>query len=258
MEYDSAVARCRRLYARLLRLYPKPFRERFGEGMAQTFGDLCRERKEAGSGLFAFASRTFVETFAGMVRERIAALSGNEKTIGRPGLAAVSILLLPLLAMQFTDQVDWDLTDFAVAGVLLFGAGLTYALVARKAASRPNRVAVGLAVATALMLVWINLAVGLIGSEENPANLMYVGVLAVAVVGATIARFRPHGMTRALFTTALAQVLVAVIAVIRGLGSTGPIWPWDILVLNGFFAALWVGSALLFRRARDLAPYGRS
>ena len=55
------------------------------------------------------------------------------------------------------------------------------------------------------MLVWINLAVGIIGSEDNPANLMYGGVLAVGVAGAVAARFRPGGMARALAATALAQ-----------------------------------------------------
>jgi hypothetical protein len=77
---------------------------------------------------------------------------------------------------------------------------------------------------------------------------MYVGVLAVGIVGAIIARFRPHGMARALFATALAQALVAAIALIAGLGL-----PWsgpaEILVLNGFFIALFAGSAWLFRRA---------
>ena len=143
-------------------------------------------------------------------------------------LVTACILLLPLVAMQFTDEVVWDLADFVVAGVLLFGAGLTYELVARRARKAGNtayRAAVGVAVATALILVWMNLAVGIIGNEENPANLMYGGVLAVGIIGALIARFQPQGMARALFATALAQMLVAVIALITGWGSTGPIWP---------------------------------
>jgi hypothetical protein len=61
-------------------------------------------------------------------------------------------------------------------------------------------------------------------------------------------------MARALLATALAQALVAVIALIAGLGSTAPIWPWDVLILTGFFAALWVGSAWLFRKAAREQP----
>ncbi len=63
-----------------------------------------------------------------------------------------------------------------------------------------------------------------------------------------------NGMARALFATVLAQALVAVIALTAGLGSTGPIWPWDILILTGFFTALWVGSAWLFRNAAREQP----
>jgi len=88
--------------------------------------------------------------------------------------------------------------------------------------------------------------------------LMYIGVLAVGIIGAIIARFQPHGMSRALLATALAQALVAVIALIFGLGS-----PWSppgvlgILALNGFFVSLFVGSALLFRYAgRERTPAG--
>ncbi len=156
--------------------------------------------------------------------------------------------------MQFTDEVVWDLADFAVAGVLLFGAGLTYELIARKPGNIAYRVAVGVAVAAALLLVWMNLAVGIIGNEENPAHLMYIGVLAVGIIGALIARFQPHGMARALFATAAVQVLVAVIALIADFGASGPIWPRDILVATGFLAALWVGSSLLFRRASTSEP----
>ena len=166
---------------------------------------------------------------------------GSRWRIAAWAVAVALILLLPLLAMQVTDEVAWDLADFAVAGALLFGAGLTYELVARKMGSIAYRAAVGIAVATALLLVWMNLAVGIIGNEDNPANLMYVGVLAVGLIGALIVRFQPRGMARALFATALALMLVAVIALLAGLGYT--------LILTGFFVALWLTSARLFRKA---------
>jgi hypothetical protein len=154
---------------------------------------------------------------------------------------AAALILLPLLAMQVTDEVDWDLADFAFAGALLVGVGVTYELAARMTASRAYRAAVGVALGAAFILVWMNLAVGIIGTEDDSANLMYGGVLAVGIVGAICARFQPHGMARALVATALAQALVAVIALIAGLGFTGPI--------TVFFAALWLISAWLFRKA---------
>jgi hypothetical protein len=118
------------------------------------------------------------------------------------------------------------------------------------------RSAVGVALAAAFLIFWLNGAVGIIGTEDNPANLMFGGVLAVGIIGAIIARFRPHGMARAMVATALAQALVAVIVLIGGLTSplSGPV---EILALIGFFVALFVGSALLFRyAAREQTPAG--
>jgi hypothetical protein len=118
------------------------------------------------------------------------------------------------------------------------------------------RLAVGVALAAAFILVWLSLGVGIIGADGDPANMMYFGVLAVGLIGAIVTRFRPHRMARALFATALAQALVAVIALIFGLGL-----PWsppvEVLALNGFFVSLFVGSALLFRYAgREQTPAG--
>ena len=166
------------------------------------------------------------------------------KSVVRAAIATACVLLLPLVAMQFTDEVDWNLADFVVAGALLFSAGLAYELVGRKAGNIAYRTAVGVAVGTALVLVWSNLAVGTIGSEDHPANLMYLGVIAVGIVGALVARLRPQGMARAMLATALALAVVAVIALVTGLGR-----PLEVVLLNAFFAALFAGSAWLFRRA---------
>jgi len=166
-----------------------------------------------------------------------------------PWAIAALILLLPLVAMQFTDEVVWDANDFAVIGAMLFGACGACDLAARMTGNIAYRAAVGVAVVAAFILIWINLAVGIIGSEGNPANLMYGGVLAVGILGALIVRFQPHGMARALAATALAQGLVGVIALIAGLGSTEANWPGAVVFLTGFFAALWLVSAWLFRKA---------
>jgi hypothetical protein len=138
----------------------------------------------------------------------------------------------------------WTLADFVIAGALVFGSGLTYELVARKAGDIAYRFAVGVALAAAFILVWINLAGGIIGDSGDPANLMYGGVLSVGIVGAIVARFRPHEMARALLATALAQALVAAIELVFGLGSGSPPGVLGILIVNGFFVALFVGSAL--------------
>ena len=170
------------------------------------------------------------------------------KSIVRILLATAFLLLLPLVAMQFTDQVAWGLADFVVAGALLAGTGVMYELVARKVDCTAYRAAVGIALAAALLLVWVNLAVGVIGNEGNPANLMYIGVLAVGLTGAVAAGLEPRGMARALFATALAQVLVPVIALTLWKPSTAS-GVLRLFALNAVFALLFVGSALLFRRA---------
>jgi len=171
----------------------------------------------------------------------------------RPLLAAVFVLVLPLVAMQVTDQVAWTLADFAFAGVLVVGTGLGYELAARRAEATAYRLAAGVALAAGFLLVWVNGAVGIIGAAGDDANLLYAGVLAVGAVGAVAARFRPRGMSRALFATAGAQALVGAIAVMAGLGSPAS-GPWELLGLNGFFVALFLGSALLFRRAAREEP----
>jgi len=164
-------------------------------------------------------------------------------------LVAASILLLPLLAMQFTDEVAWGVFDFAVAGVLLVGTGLAYLLVARTAGNIAHRAAVGVALAAAFMLVFLVGAVGVIGEDGDRADLMYGGVLAVGIIGALIARFRPQGMARALLATALAQALVAVIALIAGKHEAPISSVAEIVLLNGLFVALFIGSAWLFQHA---------
>ena len=169
------------------------------------------------------------------------------------------LLLLPLGAMQFSKEVRWTLSDFVVFGAMLLVACGTYELATRLSGHTAYRAAVGVAVVGGFLLVWMNLAVGIIGSEEHSANLMFAGVLAVGAIGGFITRFRPHGMARALVATALAQALVAVIALIAGLGAI------PLLILTGVYVALWLTSAGLFRKAAreqtpasDLTSLGRT
>lgn len=162
---------------------------------------------------------------------------------------AAFLLLLPLLAMQFSDEVAWDAGDFVVFGVLLLGAGTVYELAARRTGSVPYRSAVGVAVAAAFILLWVTGGVGIIGNEHDDANLMFFGVLAIACAGSVVARFLPAGMAGAMAVTAAAQVAVGVVALVGGFGATAPVWPLDVIGLTVFFATLWLVSAALFRKA---------
>ncbi|MCB0061671.1 MAG: hypothetical protein KDE19_06135, partial [Caldilineaceae bacterium] len=111
--------------------------------------------------------------------------------------------------------------------------------------------AVGVAVEAALLLVWINGAVGLIG-DDGAINLLYLGVLGVGLMGALSTGFAPQAMARTTFAMAIAQLLVPVIVLLipnlRG-ALLEPPGVVGVIGLNLFFAALFVGAALLFRQA---------
>jgi predicted membrane channel-forming protein YqfA (hemolysin III family) len=157
------------------------------------------------------------------------------------------ILLIPFVAMQQTNEVNWTLSDFVVAGFLLTVTGIALDIISRKSSKISYRLASAIAIGTALLIVWSNLAVGIIGSEDNSANLMYLGVLTIGVFGGLIVKFRPLGMSFALIATAIAQVIVTAIAVFLDLGA-----PYNsstqLIIFNGFFIELWLVSAWFFAK----------
>ncbi len=168
-----------------------------------------------------------------------------------PALFTVLILSIPLLRSLFVSGWDWDVRVFLLVGAvgtLLFGIGLACQMVIRNLGTTVYRVAVGVALVTAFALVWGNFVQA--ADDINPAAMMYLAVPLVEIVGAAAARFQPNGMSRALFVTALAQAVVLAIALSRNL----PVTSWTAPVWRGFggnavFFVLFVGSALLFRKA---------
>lgn len=162
------------------------------------------------------------------------------------GVTAV-LLLLAFVLRQVIGSPDWTAMDFAVVAIMFFGTGLAYVLITHNRKEALFRLAVALGAATGLLLFWTNLAVGLIGSEDEPANLMYFGVLAVAFVGSVVSRFQPRGLAVAMWVTAGAQVLTIVIALLAGWQHLAESSLTEIIGINGFFAILWAISGLLFR-----------
>ncbi len=174
--------------------------------------------------------------------------------------ASVAALLVavPLVAMAFTSEVKWSPLDFVFVLVLWGVLGVVYEFAAQRSSNATYRAAVIVALGTGAALIWVNGAAGIIGDEGNEANLLYAGVLAVAVLGAILARFAPNGMARALLAAALAQVAVGVVALAGNLGAEGRGWPLDVVMLTAFFATLWLIAAALFRNAsRAVAPSAR-
>lgn len=133
-----------------------------------------------------------------------------------------------------------------VAGAFVFAATMTYEVVAATMRNRAYRLAVGLAVMTAVVLTWVN---GVLAVDVSGANVLYFGVVLVGLVGAAIARWRASGMAVALFVTAIAQMLVPLIALVFWKTHVAPGAALPGLGLNGMFIVLLAMSALLFRRA---------
>lgn len=79
-------------------------------------------------------------------------------------VAMTAVLLIPFIAMQFTNEVDWSVSDFAIMGVLLYGTGLLCELVLRKVKSVQNRILICVAIVVAFLLIWAELAVGIFGT----------------------------------------------------------------------------------------------
>lgn len=156
--------------------------------------------------------------------------------------AAAVLLLLPAIAMRFTSAVNWTGSDFAVMGVMLAAVCGLYELAVWLSGNTVYRAAFGIAVITGFLTVWVNLAVGMLGSENNIENLMFAGVLLIAAGGALVANFRPRGMARAMEAAAIAQLVVCAIAL--GIGFRER----DVF-LAACFAVPWFVSARFFRKA---------
>jgi hypothetical protein len=158
---------------------------------------------------------------------------------------AACLLLLPAIAMQFfpASGVDWTAADFAVMAAMLALACGLYEVGAWLSREPAYRAGFGMAVLAGFLTLWVNLAVGMLGDEDNDANAMFIGVLAIGALGAVVARLKPMGMARAMFATALAQL--AVVAIAMGLGG----FDARELMLTACFALPWLASGQLFRSA---------
>lgn len=86
------------------------------------------------------------------------------KNIIRLAAITAALLLIPLVAMQFTSEVNWDETDFIVMGTLIFSIGLAFILIAQTLKSTKARFILAFTLGTAFFLIWAELAVGIFGS----------------------------------------------------------------------------------------------
>ncbi len=163
------------------------------------------------------------------------------------GLAAL-LLATPWLAMQVTDEVAWSPWDFALFAAMLGGAGLMLELAVMRTRDLAYRAGAVLAVGAAFLMIWASLAVGIVGSEADPINLAYPGVVVLALASAAALRFTAAGLAKAMLVAAAALVGIAVFALATGRGGS-PGALAEILVANAMFAALFAGASVLFSLA---------
>lgn len=163
---------------------------------------------------------------------------------------AACLLLAPWIAMRLNTGMQWTGLDFAIFGAMLLSACGIVELGLRVGGGLAYRLGLCLAVGAGFFLVWANLAVGIVGSEDAPINLLFYAVLAVAALGASIVRLAAAGMLRVMLATAAAQLLIAGYA--AGVGETdGMVLP----VFTAIYTLLWLSAAGLFHLAarRDAA-----
>ncbi|GAA4019907.1 hypothetical protein GCM10022280_20050 [Sphingomonas swuensis] len=143
-----------------------------------------------------------------------------------------------LLSLPAIFRFPWTASDFVIMGILLGSVGLGIEFLVRQSGSMFVRLGAIVAVLTAFLTIWVNLAVGMIGSEDNPYNLLFIGLLALVMIGGIWVRLRPEGMVRVTLAAAALQAALAVGGV--GQDQRGAIF-------SGVFALFWLFSAALFR-----------
>lgn len=164
-------------------------------------------------------------------------------------LGTCFLLLIPLIAMQFTNEVVWTLSDFIIAGVLLFGSGTAIAFVITKVESTTYKSGMSIAIISTLLLVWVNGAVGIVGHEGEAINLLYFGIPVIGLIGALLSRFKARGMSYTLFLIAVIPVVITIVALMGFMQEAPHNSSIHILGINGFFSVLFFLSAISFRNA---------
>jgi len=167
---------------------------------------------------------------------------------------AALLLSLPAIAMSFFPEagVDWSGSDFVLMGVMLFVACATVEVGAHLADNVPYLGGVIFAVGTGFVTVWANLAVGMIQDEGNPANLVFLGVLALAVLGTLAVRFKARGMSNVMLATGAAQALVGLSVAVGGLDDL-----YTASLISAFALPWWLAAGLFRLSAGNGGAFAR-
>jgi hypothetical protein len=156
---------------------------------------------------------------------------------------AALLMLAAAVAARLSDEMQWSRTDFILAGAMLLGGCGIFELLIRRTASPAYRAGALAGLAAAFLTFLAAGSVGLIGSDDEPANAVYLGVIALAAAGAAVARLRARGMGRAMAAAAAGNLLAGVAGSIVG-GD-----PRGAALATALFTPMWLLSAWLFAKA---------
>lgn len=158
---------------------------------------------------------------------------------------AALLLLAPWLAMRFTDEVAWTGGDFVVFGAMLLTVCVAFETTTRVTRVPSYLLASMIAIGAAFLMLWANLAVGIVDEPDHRADLLFLGVLVIGAIGTGIARLQARGMSYVLVAMALAQMAAGCIA----MGMATQESPAFVLAFTGLYVVAWLSSALLFHKA---------
>jgi len=175
--------------------------------------------------------------------ENVMRMNQLGKTMLRVALAALCLLIVPLVASRIVPGWNWPARAFVLVYVLFFLTGMAYALIARRMGAWAYKAGVGVALAAGFALGWSNMVH--VADSGNPKNLLYYIVLAVGLVGACLARLKARGLAWTLFAMA---ATLAVIGVLLPSGAP-PILARNMAIGHCGLVVLFIASGLLFRRA---------
>ncbi len=161
---------------------------------------------------------------------------------------AAAIMLVPVSVQLFSGNFGWSIFDFIGVAIILLAGCLIFDFTARRAPNLSYLAGAGAALAAGFGSLVVNGAVGLVGSEDEPHNLLFLFVLIIAIGGAAIAEGRPSSMARAMFTAALTHVFVSVALVLKARGISDGDPQMEVVGL-AMFAGIWLASGWLFQHA---------
>ncbi|MBO6793810.1 MAG: hypothetical protein JJ895_07865 [Balneolaceae bacterium] len=178
--------------------------------------------------------------------------SSLSEAVIAPAVGAFLIIMIPLIAMQFTSEVVWTTSDFIIAWTILFSIGFAFQAIGKRAKNSSYKFATGIAAFTTLFVIWSNLAVGIIGNEDNPLNLMYFGVVLLMVFGSYIAQLKAKAMSKVLFASAVLHALVSIIGLSIFSTQNPGYTIVNIAIINVVLVTMWAVSGLLYGKASEV------